>query len=127
LKLKCDEPLSNFVFNFNLRRYTKELGMTSIIIDKRDHIGGNVYDYVTGKGKLLRTSTQLSFDSAPPPPRICVSRHPEGMSCSDIGSSAILNDPPARDGIRASKYGAHLFHTQHEVGWSTFLPRHTYL
>jgi UDP-galactopyranose mutase len=48
LKLKCDEPLSNFVFNFNLRRYTKELGMTSIIIDKRDHIGGNVYDYVTG-------------------------------------------------------------------------------
>jgi len=21
LKLKCDEPLSNFVFNFNLRRY----------------------------------------------------------------------------------------------------------
>jgi hypothetical protein len=23
LKLKCDEPLSNFAFNFNLRRYTK--------------------------------------------------------------------------------------------------------
>jgi hypothetical protein len=22
LKLKCDEPLSNFVFNFNLRRYS---------------------------------------------------------------------------------------------------------
>jgi hypothetical protein len=22
LKLKCDEPLSNFAFNFNLRRYT---------------------------------------------------------------------------------------------------------
>jgi hypothetical protein len=23
LKLKCDEPLSNFAFNFNLRRYTE--------------------------------------------------------------------------------------------------------
>jgi hypothetical protein len=23
LKLKCDEPLSNFAFNFSLRRYTK--------------------------------------------------------------------------------------------------------
>jgi len=25
LKLKCDEPLSNFAFNFNLRRYSKVL------------------------------------------------------------------------------------------------------
>jgi len=25
LKLKCDEPLSNFAFNFNLRRYTEVL------------------------------------------------------------------------------------------------------
>jgi len=25
LKLKCDEPLSNFAFNFKLRRYTKTL------------------------------------------------------------------------------------------------------
>ena len=25
LKLKCDEPLSNFAFKFNLHRYTKEL------------------------------------------------------------------------------------------------------
>jgi hypothetical protein len=24
LKLKCDEPLSNFAFNFNLRRYIME-------------------------------------------------------------------------------------------------------
>jgi hypothetical protein len=23
LKLKCDDPLSNFAFNFNLRRYIK--------------------------------------------------------------------------------------------------------
>jgi len=25
LKLECDEPLSNFAFNFNLRRYNKVL------------------------------------------------------------------------------------------------------
>merc|ERR1712217_520143 len=51
-------------------RCSKELGMTSIIIDKRDHIGGNCYDYVTP------------------------------------------------DGIRASKYGAHLFHTKFERVWN---------
>ncbi|CAE8597557.1 unnamed protein product, partial [Polarella glacialis] len=46
-----------------------KLGMTSLIIDKRDHIGGNCYDYVD------------------------------------------------EHGIRCSKYGAHLFHTQHERVW----------
>ena len=25
LKLKCDEPLSNFAFNFNLRRYNLDI------------------------------------------------------------------------------------------------------
>ena len=25
LKLKCDEPLSNFAFKFNLRRYIKDI------------------------------------------------------------------------------------------------------
>lgn len=50
-------------------RCSKELGMTSIILDKRDHIGGNCYDYVTP------------------------------------------------DGIRASKYGAHLFHTKFDRVW----------
>ena len=50
-------------------RCSKELGMTSIVIDKRDHIGGNCYDYVT------------------------------------------------EEGIRASKYGAHLFHTKFERVW----------
>jgi len=46
-----------------------ELGMTSLILDKRDHIGGNCYDYVHDNG------------------------------------------------IRASKYGAHLFHTNFERVW----------
>eukprot|EP00793_Prasinoderma_coloniale_P005765 PRCOL_00004239-RA len=50
-------------------RCSKELGMTSVVIDKRDHIGGNCYDYVDAHG------------------------------------------------IRASKYGAHLFHTKFERVW----------
>lgn len=51
-------------------RCSKELGMTSLILDKRNHIGGNCYDYVTG------------------------------------------------DNIRASVYGAHLFHTKYERVWN---------
>ena len=43
--------------------------MTGLVIDKRDHLGGNCYDYVTA------------------------------------------------DGIRCSKYGAHLFHTKFERVW----------
>jgi len=50
-------------------RCSKELGMSSLIIDCRDHIGGNCYDYVT------------------------------------------------EHGLRASKYGAHLFHTKFERVW----------
>ena len=50
-------------------RCSKVLGMTSLIIDKRDHLGGNCYDYLTAEG------------------------------------------------IRASKYGAHLFHTNFERVW----------
>lgn len=50
-------------------RCSKEFGMKSIIIDKRDHIGGNCYDYIT------------------------------------------------EDGLRASKYGAHLFHTKYDRVW----------
>ena len=50
-------------------RCAKELGMTSLIIETRDHIGGNCYDYVE------------------------------------------------EHGLRASKYGAHLFHTKYERVW----------
>jgi len=50
-------------------RCATELGMTSLILEKRDHIGGNCYDYVD------------------------------------------------EHGIRASKYGAHLFHTNYERVW----------
>merc|ERR1719343_141691 len=50
-------------------RCSQELGMTSLIIDSRDHLGGNCYDYV------------------------------------------------GEHGIRASKYGAHLFHTKYQRVW----------
>lgn len=50
-------------------RCAKELGMSSLIIDVRDHIGGNCYDYVESHG------------------------------------------------LRASKYGAHLFHTKEARVW----------
>merc|ERR1719426_93213 len=50
-------------------RCSKELGMTSLMIDCRDHIGGNCYDYID------------------------------------------------EHGVRASKYGAHLFHTKFERVW----------
>ncbi|CAE7722363.1 glf [Symbiodinium sp. CCMP2592] len=66
-------------------RCSKELGMTSLIIDKRDHIGGNCkglgYDYEPG---LAVCTLQERVDS---------------------------------NGIRCSKYGAHLFHTQFERVW----------
>jgi len=50
-------------------RCSKELGMTSLVIDVRDHIGGNCYDFIDSHG------------------------------------------------IRASKYGAHLFHTKFDRVW----------
>ena len=50
-------------------RCSKELGMSSLIIDCRNHIGGNCYDYID------------------------------------------------EHGVRASKYGAHLFHTKFERVW----------
>ena len=50
-------------------RCSKELGMTSLILDARNHIGGNCYDYID------------------------------------------------EHGIRASKYGAHLFHTKFDRVW----------
>ncbi len=52
-------------------QHAAESGASVLVIDKRDHIGGNVYDYI---------------------------------------------DPIS--GIRVSKYGAHLFHTNDEEVWS---------
>jgi hypothetical protein len=31
LKLKCDEPLSNFAFKLNLRRFTKRLEISALL------------------------------------------------------------------------------------------------
>ena len=38
MKLKCDEPLSNFAFNFNLRRYSKAL--PKVCIEDPNNKGG---------------------------------------------------------------------------------------
>ena len=54
-------------------RLSKVLGKKVLIVEKRDHVGGNCYDYVT------------------------------------------------KDGIRASKYGAHLFHTKYGRVWEYVL------
>jgi hypothetical protein len=40
LKLKCDEPLSNFAFNFNMRRYTAEEQLLPLIKDRPDYVFG---------------------------------------------------------------------------------------
>ena len=50
-------------------RLSRELGKTCLVLERRAHVGGNCYDYVT------------------------------------------------EHGIRASKYGAHLFHTKHPRVW----------
>jgi hypothetical protein len=38
-----------------------------------------------------KRSTDVEF--TPPPPRLCMSIHPEGESCSDLGRLLVLNDP----------------------------------
>ena len=40
-----------------------------------------------GEGGVLRTTTQPTFNPQPSP-RVCMSIHPEGQSCSHLGSSA---------------------------------------
>jgi len=52
-------------------RFANELGKTVLVIDKRNHIGGNCYDYIDEETN-----------------------------------------------IRVNKYGAHLFHTNHERVWN---------
>jgi hypothetical protein len=48
LKLKCDEPLSNVAFNFNLRRY---------ITDMSGAFNGNATFNANISGRGLRSST----------------------------------------------------------------------
>ena len=58
LKLKCDSPLSNFAFNFNLRRYILSAEQL------RAHLGGWLGD--AEAGGVLRTSTHDSSTLIPP-------------------------------------------------------------
>ena len=46
-------------------------------------------------GGLTRTSTRPILNLLPPPPRLCMSVHPDDNSCPDIGRVLVLSDPPA--------------------------------
>ena len=40
-------------------RCSRELGMTSLVIDKRDHLGGNCYDYVTPTVSVRQSTARI--------------------------------------------------------------------
>jgi hypothetical protein len=63
LKLKCDEPLSNVAFNFNLRRYTKVL-VTTVIMTLGGYSVATFGDTV-GRCRLTLDSIKTLVDSAP--------------------------------------------------------------
>jgi len=45
---------------------------------------------------ILRTGTRPMLNLTTPRPRVCMSIHPEGQSCSHLSRVLVLNDPPAR-------------------------------
>ena len=116
-------------------RCSKELGMTSLIIDCRNHIGGNCYDYIDEHGEArpaprsprpLHPPAPLAHSvrspCPPPPPAPLAREHPQRALSTPRGVSApcVVGLQPATSpvaGIRASKYGAHLFHTKFERVW----------
>jgi SpoVK/Ycf46/Vps4 family AAA+-type ATPase len=51
LKLKCDDPLSNVAFNFNLRRYHKVL-----LLCGAPGIGKTTLAHVVGRCRLNRSN-----------------------------------------------------------------------
>ena len=53
LKLKCDEPLSNFAFKFNLRRYLQQLAVD------------NIYPDTGSRKRILRHLSMCDTDSHP--------------------------------------------------------------
>ena len=57
---------------------------------------GSVGDaHQPGRGAVEKKHS-TDVDSPPPPPRVCMSIHPESRACSVIGRVLVLNDPPAR-------------------------------
>jgi len=47
-------------------------------------------------GGVFRTAIRPTLCSDGSSLRVCISTHPQGMSCSDLGGVLVLNDPPAR-------------------------------
>jgi len=50
-----------------------------------------------GPGReVIQNKHSTDVESLPPPPRVCMSTHADGKSCSNLGRLLVLNDPPAR-------------------------------
>ena len=64
LTLKCDESLSNFAFNFNLRHYSKDAGVAAGRMERRVLISANVtavLEVGTYTRSLLSSTLALSM------------------------------------------------------------------
>lgn len=84
-------------------RCSKELGMTSLIIDCRNHIGGNCYDYVEEHGlraSKYHPSLKLSRDL--PPARSTTARAGTALTFSTPNLAA------SGTTCRTSRNGSHL-------------------
>jgi hypothetical protein len=73
LKLKCDEPLSNFAFNFNLRRYimgtVKLSDVMRLLLVYAEDVGGDLRPPRATMQSFLRRITALAdTDRKEPPP-----------------------------------------------------------
>ena len=64
MQLQCDEPLSNFAFNFNLRRYT---GVPYDIVKEMEEVESNIAQYdvslVVGANDTVNPSAVEDPDS----------------------------------------------------------------
>ena len=70
-KLKCDDLLSNFAFNFNLRRYTEE-AVEAAAAPEAAAVAGQAEEQVVAEGVAPLPSRRLAIGAAlgwPPAPR----------------------------------------------------------
>jgi hypothetical protein len=68
LKLKYDEPLSEFAFKFNLRRYSKDRLSIMVVLFSLGNVGGRLAagaasDLVVGSGRYCSPRHRMPFES----------------------------------------------------------------
>ena len=94
---RYDELLSSFDYTFHVRRYSSE--REHRFTDRVHQIlnrGGKVLLPVVALGRWVVEDRHSTGDaSCSPPPRVYMSIHTQGKSCSKIGRVLALNDPPA--------------------------------